>query len=179
MRELYRAGAKCLQGLRRLRTSEARGRRGRRRGKCSENPVKGPGGLGIVLALKGRGWSSPPADSMHFLFDPLWNQTLLTSLQGAWAVGGSRALPWECNLPRLPNRHTVSRGSPSTDNHMNRVRLDPLSCSATIPNQFSSVLKGSKAEIDAFTFLFLFSFLTNLSFLLGGSKKNPRPLYCV
>lgn len=54
-----------------LGTRESRGQRGRQEGKWIETPGVEPGALKVVLALKARGWSSPPADFIHSLFDPL------------------------------------------------------------------------------------------------------------
>lgn len=65
---------------------------GRRAGKWAENPGNGPGGLGVDLALKRRGWSSPPSDFMHSLFNSFVKSASSRPPTGAWAVGGSRAL---------------------------------------------------------------------------------------
>lgn len=113
------AGAKWLQGLGDS-GPEGLGAASETRG-CEENPGQGPGGLGIVLALQGRGWSSPPADFTHFLLDPLWNQTLPTPLRepGPWAArehcpgnaasrGSRLAEPFHATPRALPLTRTAS-----------------------------------------------------------------------
>lgn len=133
---------------------------------------------GVVRDFTGQGRPSPPLAS-GIAPPPSaprpGGETLVRPSRRA--VGGSA---WGCS-PARPGPACWARGSEHPHSH----ELRPAGSFWLLGSDSETIhqrLKRYKAEVSFLYFrsvLFLFIFNSNLSFLLGGSKRNPRPLYYI